>query len=135
MLILTTLVGVLVLRYYTLAFIYDTLSGMWSGSFTALLGISFVLLALGLIIANRILKPFDSIVKATKTDGYIPTDQDCKKCLSCYKKLIILTIIENAVGFFIGQTCGTVISILAGRHQFIPVQVVLITLQAIGFGM
>ncbi|MBO4507255.1 MAG: hypothetical protein J5747_01295 [Spirochaetaceae bacterium] len=135
MLMLTTLVGVLVLRYYTLAFIYDTLSNMWSGSFTALLGISFLLLAIGLIIANRILKPFDSIVKATKTDGYVPNNQDCKKCLSCYKKLIILTIVENAVGFFIGQTFGTVISILAGRHQFIPVQVTLITLQAIGFGM
>ena len=119
MLVLTTIVGVLVLRYFTLAYIYDTLANMWSGSFTSLLGISFLLLAIGLFIAYRITKPFDKVIKSIKEQGYTPTEQDCKKCLSCYKKLIILTIIENAVGFFIGQTLGTIISILAGRHQFV----------------
>jgi len=134
MLVLTTIFGALILRYYTLAYIYDTLANMWSGSFTALLGISFLLLGIGLFIANRISKPFDKIVKSIKTDGYIPTEQDCKTCLSCYKKLIILTIIENAAGFFIGQTLGTIISILAGRHQFVPMQTFLILLQATSFG-
>ena len=135
MLVLTTIVGVLVLRYFTLAYIYDTLANMWSGSFTSLLGISFLLLAIGLFIAYRITKPFDKVIKSIKEQGYTPTEQDCKKCLSCYKKLIILTIIENAVGFFIGQTLGTIISILAGRHQFVPIQTVLILLQATSFGM
>lgn len=135
MLSLTTLFGAFILRYFTLAFIYDTLSGMWSGSFTALLGITFLLLAVGLLIARHISKPFDKIVKSINEKGYTPTEQDCRECLSCYKKLIILTIAENAIGFFIGQTLGTIISILAGRHQFIPIQTFLIILQAICFGM
>ncbi len=135
MLVLTTIVGVLVLRYFTLAYIYDTLANMWSGSFTSLLGISFLLLAIGLFFAYRITKPFDKVIKSIKDDGYTPTEHDCKKCLSCYKQLIILTIIENAAGFFIGQTLGTIISILAGRHQFVPIQTTLILLQATSFGM
>ncbi len=135
MLSLTTLLGAFILRYYTLAYIYDTLSNMWSGSFTALLGITCVLLGIALFIANRIAKPFDKVIKSIREENYTPSPQDCHTCLSCYKKLIILTIIVNTLGFLIGQTLGTIISILAGRHQYIPAQTVLILLQATAFGM
>ena len=135
MLSLTTLLGAFILRYYTLAYIYDTLSNMWSGSFTALLGITCVLLGMALFAAKRITKPFDKVIISIREEDYTPTPEDCHTCLSCYKKLIILTIIVNTLGFFIGQTLGTIISILAGRHQYIPAQTVLILLQATAFGM
>ena len=100
---IVTEVSVLFLRFFALDFIYNSPEEMFIGGFGINMAVSIVLLLVVLIIAWFFCKPFDQILKKIKNEGYIPTEDETKKCLDTYRKLNILTISANFIGFFVGQ--------------------------------
>ena len=97
-----TLTSVLFLRFFALAFIYNTPEEMFIGGFAINMAVSVVLLVVVLIIAWFFCRPFDQTLKKIKEENYSPTEDEIKKCLDTYRKLNILTISANFIGFFVG---------------------------------
>jgi len=131
---LVTLTSVLFLRFFALAFIYNTPEEMFIGGFAINMIVSVFLLVVVLVIAWFFCRPFDKTLKRIKEENYSPTEDEIKKCLDTYRKLNILTISANFIGFFVGQVYMVWDGIHAGRAEYIPVRVVLIVAQAVAFG-
>lgn len=129
-----TYIGVLLLRYFALEFIYNNPGVMWSGCATTLI-VGTVLLIVVTIIAWLITNPFDKIIKKIKTEDYQVSNDDINIGLASYKKLNILTICAYLFGFFFGQIIIVFLGIRSGANEFIPSRVACIILQAIGFGL
>ena len=126
--------SVLFLRFFALNFIYNTPEEMFIGGFAINMAVSVFLLVVVLIIAWFFCRPFDQILKKIKTEDYTPTEDETKKCLDTYRKLNILTISANFIGFFVGQVYMVWDGIHAGRAEYILVRAVLIVAQAVAFG-
>lgn len=124
----------LALRYFALAYIYFTPERMFSGSCLTAMTTAVGMVVLALLIAYAICRPFDRTLRKIKNENYVPDEEEIRKCLSCYKKLIILTIAATIVGFGFGQGIVTYFGVKAGRHENIPLQITLIILQAVSFG-
>ena len=131
---LVTLTSVLFLRYFALAFIYNTPEEMFIGGFAINMIVSVFLLVVVLIIAWFYCRPFDKTLKKIKNENYTPDENETKKCLDTYRKLNILTISANFIGFFVGQVYMVWDGIHAGRAEYILVRAVLIVAQAVAFG-
>ena len=131
---IVTLTSVLFLRYFALAFIYNTPEEMFIGGFAINMIVSVFLLFVVLIIAWFYCRPFDKTLKKIKNEGYSPTEDEIKKCLDTYRKLNILTISANFIGFFVGQVYMVWDGIRAGRADYILVRAILIVVQAVAFG-
>ena len=131
---IVTLTSVLFLRYFALAFIYNTPEEMFIGGFAINMIVSVFLLFVVLIIAWFYCRPFDKTLKKIKNEGYSPTEDEIKKCLDTYIKLNILTISANFIGFFVGQVYMVWDGIRAGRADYILVRAILIVVQAVAFG-
>ena len=131
---LVTLTSVLFLRYFALAFIYNTPQEMFIGGFAINMIVSVFLLVVVLIIAWFFCRPFDKTLKKIKEEKYSPTEDEIKKCLDTYRKLNILTISANFIGFFVGQVYMVWDGIRAGRAEYILIRAVLIVAQAVAFG-
>ena len=131
---IATEVSVLFLRFFALDFIYNTPEEMFIGGFAINMAVSVFLLVVVLIIAWFFCRPFDQILKKIKTENYTPTEDETKKCLDTYRKLNILTISANFIGFFVGQVYMVWDGIHAGRAEYILVRAVLIVAQAVAFG-
>ena len=129
-----TLTSVLFLRFFALAFIYNTPEEMFIGGFAINMGVSIFLLVVVLIIAWFYCRPFDKTLKKIKNENYTPDENETKKCLDTYRKLNILTISANFIGFFVGQVYMVWDGIHAGRAEYILVRAVLIVAQAVAFG-
>lgn len=128
-----TYVYVLFLRYFALKFIYNDPAVMWSGSFVTI-AVTAVLLVLVNVIGFYMGKPFDQILKQLDQEKRRATEDEARRCLKCYKKLNILTLAANFVGFFVGQIVIVALGIASGKNAFIPSRVFFIIAQAIGFG-
>ncbi|MBR4789703.1 MAG: HAMP domain-containing protein [Treponema sp.] len=131
---IVTEISVLFLRFFALAFIYNTPEEMFIGGFAINMAVSVVLLVVVLIIAWFFCRPFDQTLKKIKLENYSPTEDEIKKCLDTYRKLNILTISANFIGFFVGQVYMVWDGIHAGRAEYILVRAVLIVAQAVAFG-
>lgn len=131
---IATEVSVLFLRFFALAFIYNTPEEMFVGGFGINMVVSIFLLLVVLIIAWFFCRPFDQILKKIKNEGYTPTEEETKKCLGTYRNLNILTISANFIGFFLGQVYMVWDGIQAGRAEYILLRAVLIVVQAVAFG-
>ena len=131
---LVTLTSVLFLRFFALDFIYNSPEEMFIGGFAINMIVSVFLLVVVLIIAWFFCRPFDKTLKRIKDEGYSPDEEETKKCLDTYRKLNILTISANFIGFFVGQVYMVWDGIHAGRAEWIPVRAVLIVAQAVAFG-
>ena len=129
-----TEISVLFLRYFALEFIYNSPEEMFIAGFVPNMTVSVFLLVVVLIIAWFICRPFDKILKNIKYNGYIPNEEETKKCLDTYRKLNILTITANFIGFFVGQVYMVWDGIRAGRADYILIRAVLIVAQAVAFG-
>ena len=129
-----TEISVLFLRFFALDFIYNTPEEMFIGGFTINMIVSVVLLVIALAIAWFICRPFDQTLKRIKTEDYSPTEDEIKKCLDTYRKLNILTISANFIGFFVGQVYIVWDGIRSGRAEYILVRAILIVVQAVAFG-
>ena len=131
---IVTEVSVLFLRFFALDFIYNTPEEMFIGGFAINMIVSVFLLVIALIIAWFFCRPFDQTLKKIKTENYSPTEDEIKKCLDTYRKLNILTISANFIGFFVGQVYIVWDGIRTGRADYILVRAILIVVQAVAFG-
>lgn len=129
-----TYIGVLLLRYFALEFIYNDPGVMWSGCATTLI-VGTALLVIVTLIAWLITKPFDRIIKKIKDEDYQVTNEDINIGLASYKKLNVLTICAYLFGFFFGQIIIVYLGIRSGANEYIPSRVTCIILQAVGFGL
>ena len=131
---IVTEVSVLFLRFFALDFIYNTPEEMFIGGFAINMIVSVFLLVIALIIAWFFCRPFDQTLRKIKTENYSPTEDEIKKCLDTYRKLNILTISANFIGFFVGQVYIVWDGIRTGRADYILVRAILIVVQAVAFG-
>ncbi|MBR5402267.1 MAG: hypothetical protein IK102_10730 [Treponema sp.] len=131
---IVTEVSVLFLRFFALDFIYNTPEEMFIGGFAINMIVSVVLLLVALIIAWFICRPFDKTLKKIKEENYSPDEDEIKKCLGTYRKLNILTISANFIGFFVGQVYIVWDGIRTGRADYILIRAILIVVQAVAFG-
>ncbi|MBO4640598.1 MAG: hypothetical protein J5710_12650 [Treponema sp.] len=129
-----TVVSVLFLRFFALDFIYNSPEEMFIGGFAINMIVTVFLLLIALIIAWFYCRPFDKTLKKIKEEGYSPTEDETKKCLDTYRKLNILTISANFIGFFVGQVYIVWDGIRTGRADYILVRAILIVAQAVAFG-
>ena len=129
-----TEISVLFLRFFALDFIYNSVEEMFIGGFAINMIVSVFLLVIALTIAWFFCRPFDQILKRIKNENYTPTEEETKKCLDTYRKLNILTISANFIGFFVGQVYIVWDGIRTGRADYILVRAILIVAQAVAFG-
>ncbi len=129
-----TEISVLFLRFFALDFIYNSPEEMFIGGFASNMLISIILLAIVLFIAWFFCRPFDKIIKRIKEEGYTPTEEETRKCLGTYRKLNILTISANFLGFFVGQVVMVWDGLRTGRADFNLLRIVFIVTQAVAFG-
>ena len=129
-----TLTSVLFLRFFALDFIYNSPEEMFIGGFAINMIVSVFLLVIALTIAWFFCRPFDKTIKKIKEENYAPTEDETKKCLDTYRKLNILTITANFIGFFVGQVYIVWDGIRTGRAEYILVRAILIVVQAVAFG-
>ena len=107
---------------------------MFIGGFAINMIVSVFLLVIALTIAWFFCRPFDQTLKRIKNENYTPTEDETKKCLDTYRKLNILTISANFIGFFVGQVYIVWDGIRTGRADYILIRAILIVVQAVAFG-
>lgn len=127
-----TFIHVIILRWFSLEYIYDNVSRMWSSPFSY--AITAVLLVVTIFISKFVSKPFDETLKTLEEQPHKATDEEIKTCLHSSKKLTRITLIANFLGFVVGQTFVIINGIAQGRYEFIPVRIFFIIAQAISFG-
>lgn len=128
---LVTYLGVIFLRITAWCFIYRNPVYIFKGSGSTFL-ITTGLIAAVAFICYRIIRPFDSTIKRIKTEGYVPTDDEKRKCLSSYRKFIIAVIVGNIIGFIIGQSTSTIVEAVLGISSLNPFLFGMCLAQSIG---
>lgn len=122
------LVGTLTLRWLALEFLYRLMPEFWSGIASSIVAT----IALAGIIATIIaffLKPIETISRRITQTGEIkPTDRDT--IISAYKKVSIAVVIQNVVGFIIGQLLVMVLDVKNGVVPYQLSRLVIIMIQA-----
>lgn len=127
-----TFIHVIILRWFSLEYIYDNASRMWSSPFSFV--IMGLLLIVTIIISKFVSKPFDETLKSLEEQPHKATDKEIEICLHCAKKLMRITLVANFLGFVVGQIFVIINGIAQGRYEFIPMRVFFIIAQAISFG-
>ena len=127
----TALIATIVLRLFAHLFLYRTPELFWDGFWTTM-GTCCFLLIITCIIGYYILKPFTKTVQSIKS-GHKPTDDEKNACLSCYKKLKILTVCGFIIGFPVGQIIVDVLEIAEGVLEYNFFAVAFSVLQATVF--
>ncbi|MBO4759504.1 MAG: hypothetical protein J5505_05540 [Spirochaetaceae bacterium] len=127
-----TSIHVIILRWFSLEYVYDNPSRMWSSPFSFI--VTGLLLILTIIIAKFVSKPFDAILKTLEENQRKATDKEIKTCLHCAKNLTRITLTANFLGFVVGQTFVIINGITQGRYEFIPLRVLFVIAQAFSFG-
>ncbi len=131
----TVFISFLLLRFFSLSFIYDNIPDYFTGSFGTSMIVVVVLLIACLIISYKITRPFDKAVKEIQ-EGKLDISNDEKyACLKTYQNLNLATIIVNLIGFFFGQIIVTATSVVTGKISFVPLMHTIVVMQAVGFGM
>ena len=125
-------IHVIILRWFSLEYVYDNPSRMWSSPFSFI--VTGLLLILTIIIAKFVSKPFDATLKALEEKQRKATDKEIKTCLHSAKNLTRITLTADFLGFGVGQTFVIINGIAQGRYEFIPVRVFFVIAQAISFG-
>lgn len=122
------------LRWCALEFIYNDPGVMWSTSGLTYL-VTFILMGISILVAIRIVRPFDRTIRRIKETGGRATEEEIAVCLSCYKKLNIVTVLCNLIGFFVGQIVVTVLGFYIDGTPYVFSRFFLVIAQAVGFGM
>ncbi len=129
-----SLLCVLALRYFALAYIYNAAEETFTNTFMLNMTLSVMLITVVGIIAYFLTRSSDKIIKRIKSEGIQPTPDEVTTCLVCYKRLNKLTIMSNMIGFFVGQVYMIVDGLVKGRITNDPVRIFLIIWQAVSFG-
>ena len=130
---ITTYLGVIFLRITAWCFVYRDTSHIFGGA-----GSTFAITT-GLIVAVAaiiyfIIRPFETVVRKIRNEGYVPTYEDKKICLSSYRKFIIAVIVGNVIGFIIGQSTSTIVESILGINPINPPLFGICLAQSIGVG-
>ena len=132
-LLLVTYASVLMLRWFALEFIYNDVAVMWGGTLPNIM-VASLLLLIAVAIGYFIAKPFDQIIKKIQNEERKATKEEIGICLKSYRGIILLIVIANIIGFFIGQIIIVYIGIANGSNVYYFSRVFLVIAQAMGFG-
>ncbi len=132
-LLAVTYAGVLLLRWFALEFIYNDAAAMWGGTLPNIM-VASLLLLIAVSIGYFVAKPFDQIVKKIQSEKRKATKDEIDICLKSYRRIILLVVIANIIGFFVGQIIIVFLGIANGKNVFYFSRVFLVIAQAVGFG-
>ena len=132
-LLVVTYASVLVLRWFALEFIYNDVAAMWGGTLPNIM-VASLLLLIAVAIGYFIAKPFDQIIKKIQNEERKATKEEIGICLKSYRGIILLIVIANIIGFFIGQIIIVYIGIANGSNVYYFSRVFMVIAQAMGFG-
>lgn len=127
------LVGVLMLRWYAMQFLYRTMEDFLPG-LPVTLGATVVMSIIAIILVKKATLPFDRILKKIP-DGYIPTDEDRESALKTTRKVNWVIIGLCIAGFFIGQIIVLAIEVSTGVREFHLLRIAFTIVQATIVGM
>ena len=132
-LLVVTYASVLMLRWFALEFIYNDVAAMWGGTLPNIM-VASLLLLIAVAIGYFIAKPFDQIIKNIQEEKRKATKEEIGICLKSYRGIILLIVIANIIGFFIGQIIIVYIGIANGSNVYYFSRVFMVIAQAMGFG-
>ncbi|HAH62363.1 MAG TPA: hypothetical protein DCL73_09740 [Treponema sp.] len=85
-------------------------------------------------IVYKITRPFDKVIKRVKSGGPDASPEEISASLWCYKRLTILTVAANLIGFVFGQIAMVILGLIRDGTEFSLSRVLLVVGQAFGFG-
>lgn len=127
------LAGSLLLRWFQLSFLYNTLDKYFS-DIGITLCVTIFLLLLFLIIIILKLRPFQSVVKRIQSGGEKASFEEKKQCIKILNSINKILIICYFIGFFVGQLAVSIIEVLTGVTPFNLVNILMSTSQATTLG-
>ena len=127
------LAGSLVLRWFQLAFLYNTLDKYFS-DIGITLGVTVLLVSIASIIVCRKLKPFDAIIKRISSGGEKASLEEKIQCLTIQKTITKIMIVVYFIGFFVGQLAVSIIEVVTGVTPLNVINIMISTAQATTLG-
>ena len=125
--------GSLLLRWFQLAFLYNTLDKYFS-DIGITLGVTVLLVIIASIIVCLKLKPFDAIVKRISSGGAKATTDEKIQCLKIQRTITKIMIVVYFLGFFVGQLAVSSIEVIVGVTELNIVNIMLAVAQATTLG-
>ena len=125
--------GSLLLRWFQLAFLYNTLDKYFS-DIGITLGVTVLLVIIASIIVCLKLKPFDAIVKRISSGGAKATTDEKIQCLKIQRTITKIMIVVYFLGFFVGQLAVSSIEVIVGVTELNIVNIMLAVSQATTLG-
>jgi len=127
------LAGSLLLRWFQLAFLYNTLDRYFA-DIAPTLGVTVVLMIISSIIVCLKLKPFDSIVNRISSGGAKATKEEKIQCLKIQRSVTKIMIIVYFLGFFVGQIAVSSIEVIIGATELNILNIMISVSQATTLG-
>jgi len=121
-------VGTLTLRWLAFEFLYRLMPNYWTGIANAL-GATAALASVVAIVISFFLRPIENISSRIQRTGEIkPEDRNI--VISTYRKVCIAVVIQNVIGFIIGQLIVMIMDVRSGAVPYQLSRLVIIMLQA-----
>lgn len=127
------LIGALILRWHQLALLYRSMDKYFVGIGTTLGAVALLVGIVAVYIA-RVLKPMKSLAKKIQS-GEKADENDRNLATKTYRKIRLIVMTENIVGFVIGQISVSIIDFITGNYPYIPSRFAIIVVQAVCFGI
>lgn len=127
------LIGALILRWHQLALLYRSMDKYFVGIGTTL-GTVALLVGIVAVYIARVLKPMKSLAQKIQS-GEKADENDRNLATKTYRKIRLIVMAENIVGFVIGQISVSIIDFITGNYPYIPSRFAIIVVQAVCFGI
>lgn len=127
------LIGALILRWHQLALLYRSMDKYFVGIGTTLGAVALLVGIVAVYIA-RVLKPMKSLARKIQS-GENADENDRNLATKTYRKIRLIVMTENIVGFVIGQISVSIIDFITGNYPYIPSRFAIIVVQAVCFGI
>lgn len=127
------LIGALILRWHQLALLYRSMDKYFVGIGTTLGAVALLVGIVAVYIA-RVLKPMKSLAQKIQS-GKKADENDRNLATKTYRKIRLIVMAENIVGFVIGQISVSIIDFITGNYPYIPSRFAIIVVQAVCFGI
>ena len=120
--------GTLTLRWLALEFLYRLMPDFWTNIGSSILATAALACVVGVII-SIFLKPIEVITKRISQTGEVK-ENDREVVVTAYKKVSIAVVIQNVVGFIVGQLLVMVLDVKNGVVPYQLSRLVIIMIQA-----
>ena len=127
------LAGFLLLRWFQLAFLYNTVERYFT-DIGPTLGIAFVFIIITSIFVYIKLKPFDAIIKRISSGGEKATLEEKKQCLKIQRDITKFMILVYCLGFYASQIAVSSINVILGITELSIINVMISVSQATTLG-